>query len=415
MGTLPKIPANASKLTEEASIEVMCLHWNPDFDMISFFNENGYNVISSDDERAANPATFVYNKRTSTLHTPFMKPEEVLPFMKELQQKFEEYKIGYSPFRTKYKNQFVEPLSKQKPEVLPDKEVFEQLKQHNLEKISESSFYDLYKENITDEGPLKLYRGTAMGDCAHTTCSTDDIKEMITYAAPCISKACGYAGDTVVASRFNFIEEYQASSEQIYAPDHGLESNKCYDSIDWKKSEYKSYYHFETSVEKETNPHLATYIYDSHTQEIYKIYENGKYVSKFWEEYAKSRRPQKKYDGYISSRVQNIVDGKRKDEFDKRKNLITEHPIMAKICLASMCSFYIDTKDEKLKTEMLKSLYEIRKSGEKNKDKRNMAGVFKHVLDENPRLKKDEKLVALSKIDTIFSKPTDIVKTQITR
>ena len=44
-----------------------------------------------------------------------------------------------------------------------------------------------------------------------------------------------------------------------------------------------------------------------------------------------------------------------------------------------------------------------------------MAGVFKHVLDENPRLKKDEKLVALSKIDTIFSKPTNIVKTQITR
>ena len=414
MGTLPKIPANASKLTEEASIEVICLHWNPDFDMISFFNKNGYNVISSDDERASNPATFVYNKRTSTLHTPFMKPEEVLPFMKELQQKFEEYKIGYSPFRTKYKDQFVEPLSKQKPEVLPDEVVLEQLKQHNLEKISKSSFEDLYKENITDEGPLKLYRGTAMGDCAHTTCSTN-IREMITYAAPYICRACGYAGDTIVASRFNFIEEYQASPEQIYAPDHGIESNLRYDSIDWKKSEYKSYYHFETFVEKETNPHLATYIHDSHTQEIHKIYENGKYVSKFWEEYAKSRRPQKKYDGYISSRVQNIIDGKRKYEFDKRKNLMAEHPIMAKICLASMCSFYIDTKDEKLKTEMLKSLYEIRKSGEKNKDKRNMAGVFKHVLDENPRLKKDEKLVALSKIDTIFSKPTNIVKTQITR
>ena len=414
MGTLPKIPANASKLTEEASIEVICLHWNPDFDMISFFNKNGYNVISSNDERASNPATFVYNKRTSTLHTPFMKPEEVLPFMKELQQKFEEYKIGYSPFRTKYKDQFVEPLSKQMAEVLPDNEVFEQLKQSNLEKISQSSFDDLNKENITAEGPLKLYRGTAMGDCAHTTCSTN-IREMITYAAPYIRRACGYAGDTMVASRFNFIEEYQASPEQIYAPDHGIESNLRYDSIDWKKSEYKSYYHFETFVEKETNPHLATYIYDSHTQEMHKIYENGKYVSEFWEEYAKSRRPQKKYDGYISSRVQNIIDGKRKDEFDKRKNLMAEHPIMAKICLASMCSFYIDTKDEKLKTEMLKSLYEIRKSGEKNKDKRNMAGVFKHVLDENPRLKKDEKLVALSKIDTIFSKPTNIVKTQTTR
>ena len=140
MGTLPKIPVSASKLTKEASIEVMCQHWDPNFDMISFFNKNGYEVISSDDKGASNPATFVYNERTTTLHTPFMKPEEVLPFMKELQQKFEKDEIGYFPFRTKYKDQFVEPLSEQKPEELPDKEVFEQLKQSNLEKIPQSSF-----------------------------------------------------------------------------------------------------------------------------------------------------------------------------------------------------------------------------------------------------------------------------------
>lgn len=414
MGKLPKIPTNASKLTEEASIEVMCTHCDSEFDMISFFNKNGYNVISSDDKRASNPATFVYNKRTMSLHTPFMKPEDVLPFMEELQQKFEEYNIGYFPFKTKYKNQFVEPLSKQKPEVLPDEVVLEQLKQHNLEKISGSILDDLYKENITDEGPLKLYRGTAMGDCAHTTCSTD-IREMITYATPNIEKACGYAHDYTVASRFNFIEEYQASPKQIYALDHGLESNLCYDTIDWKKSEYQSYRNFETSVEKETNPHLATYIYDANTHEMYKIYENGRYVSNFWEEYAKSRRPQKKYDGYISNRVQNIIDRERKDNFDKRKKLMAEHPIMTEICLASMCTSYIATKDEKLKAEMLKSLYEIRKSGDKNKDKRNMAKIFERVLEKNPKLKKDEKLVALSKIDTIFSKPTNMVKNKITR
>lgn len=412
MPKLPKIPINASNLAEETSIEVMCLHWDNNFDMISFFNENGYNVISSDDERTTNPETFVYNKRTATLHTPFMKPEEVLPFMDELQQKFEQHKIGYSPFRVKYKDQFVEPISEQKTEVLPDNVVLEQLKQSNLETISQNNQENLYRDNITDDGPLKLYRGTSMGDSAHISCSTD-IREMIVFATPCIAKAIGYA--RAETSRFSFIEEYQASPEQIYAPDHGLESDECYEPIDWKKSEYPSYRNFETSVEKETNPHLATYIYDTSTHEMYKIYENGKYVSKFWEEYAKSRRPQKKYDGYISSRVQNIIDGKRKDEFDKRKNLMMEHPIMTEICLASMCSFYIDTKDEKLKTEMLKSLYEIRKSGKKNKDKRNMAGVFKRVLDKNPRLKKDEKLVALSKIDTIFSKPTDMVKTQITR
>ena len=68
MAKLSKIPANADKLTEEASIEVMCQHWDPNFDMITFFNENGYNVISSDDERATNPSTFVYDNRTVFLH-----------------------------------------------------------------------------------------------------------------------------------------------------------------------------------------------------------------------------------------------------------------------------------------------------------------------------------------------------------
>ena len=41
MAKLPKIPVSASKLTKEASIEVMCQHWDPIFDMISFFNKNG--------------------------------------------------------------------------------------------------------------------------------------------------------------------------------------------------------------------------------------------------------------------------------------------------------------------------------------------------------------------------------------
>ncbi len=112
---------------------------------------------------------------------------------------------------------------------------------------------------------------------------------------------------------------------------------------------------------------------------------------------------------------QDKQDKKNKEEFDKSKKLMTEHPIMTANCLKSMCSFYIDTKDEKLKTEMLKSLYEIRKGGEKNKGKLDIAKVFKNVLEKNPEFKKDERLAALSGIGTISPTPTDIVKKQITR
>ena len=64
---------------------------------------------------------------------------------------------------------------------------------------------------------------------------------------------------------------------------------------------------------------------------------------------------------------------------------------------------------------MLSDLYAVRKSGNTDSEKREMAKTFKRVLDKNPSLKKDENLVALSKIDYAFSQPTKMVKNQIER
>ena len=304
---IPRIPNNADKLTEEASIEVVCQHsLDVHFDMINFFNKNGYHVVSSEDEGAADLAMFVYDKRTNTLHTPFIKPEEVLPLMLDFQKKFEQNNIVYTPFRTKYADQFVEPISDNRANIIPDKDVWEQLRLQNLEKISINLLENLYIENISTNGPKKIYRGTTMGDSPHTTCS-QDYREMFVYATPNISKALGYANSP--KSRFSFLEEYQAFGGQKYASDHGLESDECFDNIDWKKSKYGQYRNFETYAEKETNPHLCTYLYDSQTKDIYKIYENGKYVDEFWEKYAKSRKPKRKYSNkYIAERIQKIID-----------------------------------------------------------------------------------------------------------
>ena len=79
----------------------------------------------------------------------------------------------------------------------------------------------------------------------------------------------------------------------------------------------------------------------------------------------------------------------------------------------SMCETYVATKDETVKNEMLSDLYAIRKGGNTDSDKRETARTFARVLDRNPELKKDENLVALSKIDYAFSKPTNTVKKQI--
>ena len=111
--------------------------------------------------------------------------------------------------------------------------------------------------------------------------------------------------------------------------------------------------------------------------------------------------------------MQNIIDEGRREKFVAKKQLMEGHPIMTDLSLASMCNLYFLTKDEAIKKEMLGQLYEIRKKGNTDKEKRDMAQKFKRVLDNNPDLNKDKNLVALSKIDTVFSQPTKMVKNQI--
>ena len=117
----------------------------------------------------------------------------------------------------------------------------------------------------------------------------------------------------------------------------------------------------------------------------------------------------------IAENVKEQTDEQRKENFAAKKKLMKEHPIMLEPCLNSMCESYVATKDEAIKNEMLSDLYAIRKGGKTDSEKREMAKTFKLVLDKNPSLKKDENLVALSKIDTIVSQPTKGVKKQITR
>ena len=235
MEKLPKIPENADKLTEDASIEVMCSSWTDELDMVSFFNQCGYSTVSSDDERAADPSTFMYDKQKSILTTPFVKPEEVLPLMQELQQKFEQNKIGYFIFKTKYRDQFLEPKLENQPKIIPDEEVLKHLLSQNLETEDvRETWENRFKENISDKGPLKIYRGTAMGDSAHTTIpQTASTRGVFAYASPNILSAMSYAHHDV-SSRFGFVEEYKASPNQIYSSDHGLESNQCFKDINWQ-------------------------------------------------------------------------------------------------------------------------------------------------------------------------------------
>ena len=94
-----------------------------------------------------------------------------------------------------------------------------------------------------------------------------------------------------------------------------------------------------------------------------------------------------------------LTDAALKDKFEIRKKLMKKHPVMLEACLNSMCNAYVLTKDKTMKKEMLEDLYAIRKSGNSNAEKREMARTFGRVLERNPELAKDEALKGLAKID----------------
>lgn len=113
-----------------------------------------------------------------------------------------------------------------------------------------------------------------------------------------------------------------------------------------------------------------------------------------------------------TSKIQKLENIENKKAFLAKKNLMKNHPVMLESCLTSMCLIYNGTQDAATKKEMLSDLYKIRKGGKTNKEKRNMAKIFKDILDTNPSLKENANLVALSKVDNILSSPTKVVKKQ---
>ncbi len=94
----------------------------------------------------------------------------------------------------------------------------------------------------------------------------------------------------------------------------------------------------------------------------------------------------------------------------KEKKLFTENYQANLANVEMLCKLYHYTDNPEIKHEMLEGLYNLRKGSKENC---NIAGAIKNALKSNPELQKDENLVALSKVDTIFSQPTKTVKKQI--
>ena len=111
--------------------------------------------------------------------------------------------------------------------------------------------------------------------------------------------------------------------------------------------------------------------------------------------------------------ISKLSPVERRDLFHRSNMLRLKHPVMQEVALTTMCRCYTAEKDKKTKLELLRALYRIRKGGETNKEKNEMADTFARVLDKAPELKCDDNLVRLSQRDTVFNQPTRAVKRQV--
>ena len=101
---------------------------------------------------------------------------------------------------------------------------------------------------------------------------------------------------------------------------------------------------------------------------------------------------QKEVDSFAPERKHELFDH-MKAEMQTNANLRESH-------LVGMCKIYASqTNTPEDKAEYFEQLHAIRKSGNSNAEKREMARTFGRVLERNPELAKDEALKGLAKVD----------------
>ena len=98
--------------------------------------------------------------------------------------------------------------------------------------------------------------------------------------------------------------------------------------------------------------------------------------------------------------VDKFEPARLKEIFNEMKKEVLQNPNLRENHLVGMCKIYTSkTNTPEQKAEYFKGLHEVRKSGNTNAEKREMAHTFGRVLERNPELAKDEALKGLAKID----------------
>ena len=98
--------------------------------------------------------------------------------------------------------------------------------------------------------------------------------------------------------------------------------------------------------------------------------------------------------------VDSFAPERKKELFAEMKEEMLKNPNLREGHLVGMCKIYVSkTNTPEEKAVYFEQLHKIRKSGNTNAEKREMARTFGRVLERNPELAKDEALKGLAKID----------------
>ncbi len=148
---------------------------------------------------------------------------------------------------------------------------------------------DEFYRALEDKMGSSLYRGGTLGDKAYAVMAKVDCKNLV-YASPDFSVAAGYTDDygrgyeTADGNRYGFIYEYEATDNQKYFCDYGIENGQqSYDSPN-----------YETAVYPHKNKLKGIYIKSGN--DFMKIYDQNGYISDEWKDFAVIHNPVNRYE-----------------------------------------------------------------------------------------------------------------------
>ena len=285
---------------------------------------HGIDAVSRLDPDAKNVSKYVLDD--TGLSMPFMNPHDALKATAEINDIFQSHGLKISGYALPVSGEALCPSTPYSGSTIDiGKEIDADAKAQKIleDRGMEASDFiaqqleasrSLPEFNVAEEternareGFPRVYRGGTLGNNPYAVVAANRPKDCA-YASQRMNTAQGYACGFGVHynGKYGFIYEFERQPFQEFSPDFGIETGR--------KSECVAQY-YEVPVFPHQNPLKGVYLVTSGGRVVKITDENGKYISKDWEDFMQIHSPRTRVGNeYCKQRIDQQIDALSKNE-----------------------------------------------------------------------------------------------------